>query len=224
MYQELMNLDFLYRTLFIGMLAFSAFGVFVLRDWKGYPLFLAAVFICPCFVYSAAGENDAKINHMPYQQEKAAIIAEATNIDCCVYRDADGNYFFLHEFNISEKDFAENGPKFIRVDIPMEDAATVMAEISLLPDSHNCNAHYNFTPFEEAVQAQYLSEHPKMADDYEEMLLQATVGNATKIGYNLYVEDGQYFMVDASLTTRIYVSEEEAHASQKANIPQHVHG
>lgn len=163
---------------------------------------------------------------LPYQQEKTAIIAEATHINCCLYRDEQGNYFFRHKFKISDRDHDENGPKFIRVDISEEEAVTIMAEMSLLADNHDCNIHYDFTPFEEAVRSQYLAEHPTMADDYdgppEEDV--TVITGATKVYRNLYMKNGQYFMVDDELTTRTDVSEEEAAAYVESHNPQYIRG
>lgn len=220
MYNEIMkSTDWCYFVLLLGF-AGGAIGGFMLFDCGG--LFggaIAGAAFISIFCNPAMEAQALELAQLPYQQEKAAIIAEATNIECSLYRDADGAYFFLHEFTISEKDFHENGPKFIRVDIPDEKADHIMTEMTLLDETHDCNIHYDFTPFEEEVRTQFLAEHPEMADDYEEKLLKALVGDAKHICGQLYEEDGQYFLVDESLTNRNYITEDAARNIQQQMSP-----
>lgn len=163
--------------------------------------------------------NEHILEQFPYAQEKTAIIAEASKIDCCFYRDTGGAYFFLHEFRISEKDYCENGPKPIRVDIPAEKATDIVVAMQLRDDGCHCDIYYDFVSIEEAVRAQYLTEHPEMADDYLDDMISA----ATRVYGNLYVKDGQHFIINDNQTAYQNVSDDEAAAYIEDHRPKYVH-
>ncbi len=85
-----------------------------------------------------------------------------------------------------------------------------MGEIALMAENHDCNDHFDFEPYETEFRTKFLAEHPEMADDYEEKLRIQLAGNAEQLAFNLYKEADKYFMLNDTLTERVYISKETA--------------
>ena len=69
-----------------------------------------------------------ELSKLPYQQEKVALIGDAECVRNNLYKIND-EYFVINEHIVSDQDYRENGPQYIREDLTYKEACELMEQM-----------------------------------------------------------------------------------------------